>query len=262
MRPAHPMPEEPPVPEAVPSRRSVVFVPDEALLYELSDSPFCLKARICLQLKGVPFRRVTVTLGRRRELRRLSPLGRVPVLVHGETVIADQSRIAHHLDEVSPEPLLVPLGAEARAYAGLVEEWADGVLAPVVGACKWLNPENRAAALANTVTEMASAPLRPLLGRLLVAWMRRRHAAAGYTAHSLDRLEDRLRASLAGLATLLAGKPHLLGRTPTIADVAVFAQLAGLRGYAEARLVEEVPVVVEWLDRLGTLPPIAAALAS
>jgi len=44
--------------------------------------------------------------------------------------------------------------------------------------------------------------------------------------------------------------------------VAVFAQLAGLRGYAEARLVEEVPVVVEWLDRLGTLPPIAAALAS
>ena len=46
---------------------------DEILLYDHSDSPFCLKARICLRLKGVPFRRVTVTAGRRRELRRLNP---------------------------------------------------------------------------------------------------------------------------------------------------------------------------------------------
>ncbi|TMA65642.1 MAG: hypothetical protein E6J69_12490, partial [Deltaproteobacteria bacterium] len=37
---------------------------DEHLLYDLSDSPFCMKARICLHLKGVPYRTVTVTVGR------------------------------------------------------------------------------------------------------------------------------------------------------------------------------------------------------
>jgi len=262
MRPPHPGFHEPPAPQTPPSRRSVAFVPDEVLLYDLSDSAFCLKARICLQVKGVPFRRVTVTLGRRGELRRLNPLGRVPVLVHGETVIADQSRIAHHLDEVQPEPRLVPIGAEARAYAGLVEAWADGLLAHLVSACKWLNPENRAAALANTVTEMAGAPLRPLVGWLLVRLMRRRHAARGYTPYSLDQVEDRLQESLARVATLLDGKLYLLGRTPTLADVAVFAQLACLRRYAEARLVDQVAAVGEWLERLGALPPIAAALAS
>jgi glutathione S-transferase len=262
MRPPHPGFYEPSVPQAPPSRRSVAFVPDEVLLYDLSDSAFCLKARICLQVKGVPFRRVTVTLGRRGELRRLNPLGRVPVLVHGETVIADQSRIAHHLDEVQPEPRLVPIGAEARAYAGLVEAWADGLLAPIVSACKWLNPDNRAAALANTVTEMAGAPLRPLVGWLLVRLMQRRHAARGYTPYALDQVEDRLQESLARVATLLDGKLYLLGRTPTLADVAVFAQLACLRRYAEARLVDQVAAVGEWLERLGALPPIAAALAS
>ncbi|HYV57149.1 MAG TPA: glutathione S-transferase N-terminal domain-containing protein, partial [Candidatus Nitrosopolaris sp.] len=71
---------------------------DELLLYDASDSPFCLKARICLQLKGVPFRRVPVTLGRLRELRRLNPLGQAPVLVQGSEVVADSSRIARHLE--------------------------------------------------------------------------------------------------------------------------------------------------------------------
>ena len=135
------------------------------------------------------------------------------------------------------------------------------MLAPIVGACKWLNPENRPAALANTVTEVASAPLRPLIGWLLVRRMRRRLAAAGHAAHLLDPREDRLRESLARLATLLDGKRYLLGRTPTLADVAVFAQLARLRRYAESRRIDEVPVVGEWLARLGALPPIAAALA-
>src|SRR6059036_2402979 len=82
----------------------------EILLYDLTDSPFCLKARICLQLKGVPFRRVTLTLGRRRELQRLNPLGKVPVLVHDGAAIADSSRIARHLEERYPTPALIPVG--------------------------------------------------------------------------------------------------------------------------------------------------------
>ena len=154
---------------------------DEALLYDLNDSPFCLKARICLQLKGVPFRRVTLTLARRRELRRLSPACKVPVLVDGDYVIADSSRIVRHLERHHPEPRLVPIDPAARAYALLIEEWADEALYFVVGAFKWLNPENRPAALANTVAEMTGGLLRPIVGRLLVRNIRRRYAAWGYT---------------------------------------------------------------------------------
>src|SRR4029077_5641839 len=106
MTPAPPALDELPVLEAAPARRSAVFVPDEVLLYDLSDSPFCLKERICLQLKGVPFRLLTMTFGARRALGGLTPLGGWPVLLHGDAVIADKRRTAPHPEAVHPEPRL------------------------------------------------------------------------------------------------------------------------------------------------------------
>jgi glutathione S-transferase len=235
---------------------------DEILLYDHSDSPFCLKVRICLQLKDVPFRRVTVTLGRRRELRRLNPLGKVPVLVHGTEVVGDSSRIVRHLEACWPEPALIPQDAAARAYAALVEEWADEALYFLVGAFKWLNPSNRAAALANTVTEVAAGPMRPLVGRVLLRRVRKRYAAWGYDAGALGEFEARMREKLDVLATLLGDRPYLLGRGPTLADVAVFAQLSWMRRYVEAHLLDAVPPVSRWMERLAADPPVAAALAS
>ena len=91
---------------------------DEHLLYDLTDSPFCMKARICLHLKGVPYRTVTLTVGRRRELRRLNPLGKVPVLVHGADVIADSSTIARWVEDHYPDPALIPADPEARDRSG------------------------------------------------------------------------------------------------------------------------------------------------
>ncbi len=235
---------------------------DETLLYDNSDSPFCLKARICLNLKGVPFRRVTVTVGRARELRRLNPLGKVPVLVQGTEVIVDSSRIARHLDAAHPEPALLPSDPSARAYAQLLEEWADEALYFIVGAFKWLNPANRRVALANTVTEVAGGALRPMVGWWMVRDVRRRYAAWGYTAQSLGAFEERMRENLGVLAALLADKPYLLGRGPTLADVAVFVQLQWMQRYVEGRLLDDWPVLRAWLARISAVPAIAAALSS
>jgi glutathione S-transferase len=235
---------------------------EEALLYDHSDSPFCLKARICLHVKEVPYRRVTVTLRRRRELRRLNPLGKVPVLVQGDQVIADSSAIARHLEAWRPEPALLPTEAAARAYSDLIEEWADEALYPIVVAFKWLNPANRDAALANTVRELEAGLLAPLVGRSLVRYVHRRYRLQGYAPEALGQFEDRMRANLETLGALLAGKPFLLGRAPVLADVAAFVQLSWMRRYAEARLLDDAPVVRAWLDRLGAIPAVAAALSS
>jgi glutathione S-transferase len=158
--------------------------------------------------------------------------------------------------------VLIPSGPEARAYAALLEEWADEALYFLVGACKWLNPANHAAALANTVSEIAVPPLRPIVGWLLARNVRRRYAAWGHTAASLGLLEDRLCDSLGVLSALLADKPFLLGQSATLADIAVFAQLTWLARYAEGRLVAEFPVVAAWQARLGAAAPVAAALSS
>ena len=235
---------------------------DEILLYDAGDSPFCLKVRLCLQLKGVPFRRVTVTLGRVRELRRLNPLGKVPVLVQGPEILADSSRIARRLDARYPEPGLLPTDPAARAYAALLEEWADEALYFVIGAFKWLNPANRRAALANTVTEITRGPLRPLVGWTLARRVRRRYAAWGYTAAALGHLEERMRENLVLLAALLEGRAYIVGRGPSLADLATFAQLVWLGRYAEGRLLEEFPVVRAWMARIADAPAVGAALSS
>jgi len=71
-----------------------------------------------------------------------------------------------------------------------------------------------------------------------------------------------MRQNLEVLAALLADRPFLLGRSASLADVATFAQLSWMRRYAEARLLDDVPNVVDWLDRLASSPPVAAALSA
>jgi glutathione S-transferase len=233
---------------------------DEPLLYDLTDSPFCAKARICLQVKGVPYRRITLTTAKLRELRQVNPLGKVPVLMDRGRAIADSSTIARHLDAEHPEPPLLPSDPVARAYASILEDWADESLYVVVGAFKWLNPANRATAVARTMSELGGGALRPLVSRLVVRRIARTYRARGYGPESLGHFEERMRESLAWLAELVTGRAFLLGRALTVADVAVYAQLAWMRGYVEARLIAEQPAVGEWLARLDAIPAVADAL--
>jgi len=234
----------------------------EALLYDLTDSPFCMKARICLQLKGVPFRRVPRTLDRLPELKRLNPLGKVPVLVYDDEVVVDSSAIVRWLEARWPEPSLLPADPAARAYCDLIEEWADEALYFVVGGFKWLNPANRAAALASAREECGAGLLWPLHARRLVRQTALRYRAWGYDASTLELLEQRMRDNLGTLETLLDQRAFLLGRQGTVADVAVFAQLAWMRGLAERRLLDDVPRVARWLERMEQNPAVAAALAA
>ena len=230
-------------------------VVDEILLYEAIDSPSGLQARICLQLKGVPFRRLAVRFGGLKALGRVDALGEIPVLVQGAEVVAGARGIAHHLEERHPDPGLIPDDPAARAYVLLLEDWADEALGVLVGALRWLDPDNRRAA------QGQGGWLRPLVARVLARRAWRRYAAASWTPESLELVRQRVRDSLDLLAELLAGKPFLLGRHPTLADVAVFAQLATLSRCREACFLADAPAVDAWLRRLGAVPPIAAALS-
>ena len=231
----------------------------EALLHDLTDSPFCTKARICLTVKGVSFRRLTLTLRGLQRLRALNPLGRVPVLEHDGRVIADSTAIAHYLEDRFPEPSLLPPDPASRAYCTLVEDWADESLSFVVGAFRWLNPANRRVALRSTVRELGGGPP---VGWVVARLARRRYRSAGWTAASLGHFEQRLRADLRMIAGLLDDRAFLLGRSLTLGDVAAFVQLHALRRCAEEKLLEEEPTVAHWMERVRTVPAVTRALAA
>ena len=61
----------------------------------------------------------------------LSPLGRIPVLRHGERVVNDSSVICHYLERLHPEPSLYPADPFDCARAEWIEVYVDGGLEPV-----------------------------------------------------------------------------------------------------------------------------------
>ena len=192
----------------------------EALLYDLQHSPACAKVRICLQVKGVPYRRIAPSV---RELLRDVPVPRL-VLDGRPAIRADL--IVRQLDVLWPTPALVPVEADLRAYSDLLEGWADAALGAAVRRLAW-GPEPARARMARAMArEVTKGPL----ARMVAAVLARRAAALACTAaEARDALKDHVRV----LEMMLGDRPFLLGRAPTRADFAAVAQLACVRRVAE-----------------------------
>ena len=95
-------------------------------------SPYVRKVTACLWLKGLAYEidPITPFFGG-EEFSRLSPLRRIPVLIHGDLILNDSTVICAWLDEAYPEPPLLPALPADRARARWLEEYADTRLGDV-----------------------------------------------------------------------------------------------------------------------------------
>jgi maleylacetoacetate isomerase len=88
-------------------------------LYTYFRSSAAYRVRIALNLKGVPYESLPINLlkGEQREegYKQVNPHGRVPCLDTGHGTIFQSPAILEYLDEVHPEPPLLPMGALNRA---------------------------------------------------------------------------------------------------------------------------------------------------
>jgi maleylacetoacetate isomerase len=97
-------------------------------LYTYFRSSAAYRARIALNIKGVAYESVSINLlkdeQRAKSYRAVNPQGRVPSLDTGDAVLLQSPAILEYLDEVYPEPPLLPVGAvnraKVRAVASLV----------------------------------------------------------------------------------------------------------------------------------------------
>lgn len=109
-------------------------------LYTGPLSLFSAKVRIALDEKGlVPDAHVSVGwsledryLPHHPDVVRLNPRRRVPVLLDGDAVVCDSTVICEYLDEVHPEPPLLPRTPAARARCRTLEAFADETVFPAV----------------------------------------------------------------------------------------------------------------------------------
>jgi glutathione S-transferase len=70
-------------------------------LYQFENCPYCQRARLALEAKGIEYEKVEVPTDRddRTELFELSGQYLVPVLVDGDRVVSDSTAIVAYLNE-------------------------------------------------------------------------------------------------------------------------------------------------------------------
>lgn len=89
-------------------------------------SPYATKIRMILYEKGIAFEKHEIhEVSQRDALFEVNPRGEVPALVDGENAIFDSKVIAEYLEEVHPEPALLPRDPVLRARCRRLELLCD-----------------------------------------------------------------------------------------------------------------------------------------
>ena len=172
-------------------------------LYSYFRSSAAYRARIALNLKGIPYETVSVHLVKdgghnyRPEFRAINPQMRVPVLVtdQGDRLIQSLA-IIEYLDETHPEPPLLPKDSIGRAKVRALAELIACDIHP-------LNNTSPLRYLKNTMDQEQSA-----IDTWYHHWI-----LAGFEA----------------LEGLIAAAPYACGETVTIADICLVPQVANAR---------------------------------
>ncbi len=103
----------------------------EIILYGARACPFVHRTRLVLLEKRVDFEWVEIDLRTPPEwFFQLSPYGKVPVLKYGEDLVWESTIINEYLDEVFPEPPLLPAQPSQRAWARFWIDFANTKFVP------------------------------------------------------------------------------------------------------------------------------------
>lgn len=95
-------------------------------------SPFSWRIRYAMAHKGLEPEFVGVKFSQADEIERLSGQRLVPVLVHGDTVVADSWAIAEYLESAFPHAPSLYGGERGKALARFFNQWVDEILHPAV----------------------------------------------------------------------------------------------------------------------------------
>ena len=199
-------------------------------LYRFRYSTNVERVALALAHKGLEVESVHVDPADRSPVRAISGQDLVPVLVDGDAVIADSTRILHHLERLRPEPPLFPADPARAAELEIFLDWFNRA---------WKREPN-------LITDAL--------------------AAGGGDPDDLARWSDRLRRRLGLFEDLLDGRDFLFGAFGA-ADCAAWPFLRyGVAIDAEDdelfhRVIHErMPLeprhrrLRAWIERVGALP--------
>jgi glutathione S-transferase len=189
-----------------------------------SGTPFAIKVQRVLQYKHLPFRVREVGWQERLQvLPMLATSGKLPVLDYDGERIEDSTAMAYWLEARHPEPPLVPADDCERARMHFMEEWADEVLY-FYGF--YGNLRLGGHTTLRYVSEDFSAEfLAQLEAGVRQHWEQTLHYQ-GLGRYPVEKFQADLARSLDGLEAMIARDGFTAGSRLTLADLAVFGQMA------------------------------------
>jgi glutathione S-transferase len=192
-------------------------------LYHNPVCPYCHRVRIVLHEKGIPYEEMIVDLKNKPPiLLQLNPRGRVPVIEHDGLVLYESLIIAEYLNDLFPDPPLLPADPREKARARL-----------------WMNIAE---------DEFASS--------FSILW-RERNQPKNERSSDPSRLSQAIETLERVLETLernLSEDGYLLG-TFSLADIAFAPWMVNITGSGlyNKKLPERI---IRWIERLRTRPSV------
>ncbi|AEG49801.1 Glutathione S-transferase domain protein [Sphingobium chlorophenolicum L-1] len=224
-------------------------------LYQFTTSPFCEKIRRVLNFKSIPFEVNEVVRNKISEISHISPRGKVPAILDGDTAIWDSTRIAHYLEKRFPNPALIPDDPKLASAVHILEDWADESLFfyEVTMRLSW--DQNVDQALPEFLATMPGVPAEQVRA-LLLEKTRTRTGYQGIGRKSQDEVIEDVVRHLTAIERLVEGGDWLVGSNITIADIAVAAQVGALAYASEVKaLLPQYPGVSRWRADVDKLAP-------
>lgn len=221
----------------------------EIVFYQIPISHFCEKIHWALDFKGVPYRPVSVNPFTRKEIEEVSTSRQVPVIRHGDHVVCDSSKIVSYLDDTFPQPPLVPPKEPDRHECLEIEQLADAEIGPTVRRVAYEAVFRDRALFARLLLPKKGAArlLNPIRGPV-IRFMIKRHF--GITRRRLTDDKSRLNRILIELQDRLGNRPHFVGDTLTIADIAVASLMNPLEIVKDFSASEDYAAIFCWMRAL------------
>ena len=95
-------------------------------LYHVPLSPFCRKVRLVLAEKKMDVALIEERYWEQStEFLRRNPAGKVPILRHEGALLTESTPICEYIEELNPEPSLIPKDAKARYEMRRLVSWFD-----------------------------------------------------------------------------------------------------------------------------------------
>ena len=195
-------------------------------LYQFRHSSFCLKVRLALHAKKIPYRVQEVTPGIGQiEIFQMSGQKQLPIIKDdNDQIISDSSNICEYIDQKNDLNRLFPQDEQLLAQAKIIEDWADTTMATT---CKKAlvkstldNPQLRSALLPDEVP----STIRGIVNKLPFQKVSKISNVVLSDKSNLD-----LQKILEALSKTLITQKFLIGNNLSIADIAVASQLSLLK---------------------------------